>query len=82
MKKSDLKKMIAISAVVVAAAATTAVVVSQYRKHKACKEQQAIALSHKNAYITGGGLSALASALYLIRDCGMKPSNVHIFTNT
>lgn len=82
MKKSDLKKIIAISAVVVAAAATTAVVVSQYRKHKACKEQQAIALSHKNAYITGGGLSALASALYLIRDCGMKPSNVHIFTNT
>ncbi|MGN0107974.1 MAG: oleate hydratase [Hominilimicola sp.] len=81
MKKSDLKKIIAVSAVVVAAAATTAVVVSQYKKHKADQEERTIELSRKNAYITGGGLSALASALYLIRDCGMRPSNVHIFTN-
>ncbi len=81
MKKSDLKKIIAISAVAAAAAVTTAVVVSQYKKRKAEQAEAAIALSNKNAYITGGGLSALASALYLIRDCGMKPSNVHIFSN-
>lgn len=82
MKKSDLKKIIAISAVVTAAAATTAAAVYAYRRHKTLLEEREESLSHKNAYITGGGLSALASALYLVRDCGFTPSNVHIFTNS
>ena len=82
MKKSDLKKIILIGAAVTAAAATTAIVVTQYRRHKTLIYEEEIALANKNAYITGGGLSALASALYLIRDCGFKPSNVHIFTNS
>ncbi len=81
MDKKDLKKIIAISAVVAAAAAAAAVAVSQYKKHKDKQEEQALILSKKNAYITGGGLSALASALYLVRDCGVAPENVHIFTN-
>ena len=38
-------------------------------------------LTKKQAYITGGGLSAFASALYLVRDCGFTPENIHIFTN-
>lgn len=33
---------------------------------------------NKNAYIIGGGLAGLSAAVYLIRDCGLKPENVHI----
>lgn len=79
MKKSDLKKIIAIGAVTAAAAVTTAIVISQYRKHKILREEEVKSLERKNAYITGGGISALASALYLVRDCGFTPSNVHVF---
>ncbi|MCD8180672.1 MAG: oleate hydratase, partial [Firmicutes bacterium] len=82
MKKSDLKKILMIGAAVTAAAAVTAVAVSKYRKSKSLKEEYAKSVSQKNAYITGGGISALAAALYLVRDCGFAPSNVHIFTNT
>ncbi len=79
MKKCDLKKIIAIGAVAAAAAVTTAIVISQYRKHKVLREEEIKSLARKNAYITGGGISALASALYLVRDCGFTPSNVHVF---
>ncbi len=79
MKKSDLKKILIISAVAAAAAVTTAVVVTQCRKHKKLRAEELKALKNKNAYITGGGLSALASALYLVRDCGFDASNVHLF---
>ena len=81
MNKSDLKKIIAISAVTAAAAAATVIVVSQYRKTKAEQAEYELSLKNKNAYITSGGLSAFASALYLVRDCGMKPSHVHVFTD-
>ena len=80
MNKNDLKKIIVISAAVTAAAAATAIAVTKYRKHQAFIRDEELALSNKHAYITGGGLSALASALYLIRDCGFTPSHVHIFT--
>ncbi|MCI8404964.1 MAG: hypothetical protein HFE49_08710 [Clostridia bacterium] len=80
MKKSDLKKIIVIGAAVTAAAAATAIAVSKYRKHQESVREEELALANKHAYITGGGLSALASALYLIRDCGFTPSHVHIFT--
>lgn len=81
MKKNDLKKLLAIGAAVTAAAAVTAVAVTIYNKNKKKAFENEIAASNKNVYIAGGGLSALASALYLIRDCGLKPSNVHVFIN-
>lgn len=80
MKKSELKKILAIGAVVAVAATVTTIAITQYRKQKALSEQEKFLLAHRNAYITGGGLSALAAALYLVRDCKMKPENVHIFT--
>lgn len=83
MKKSDLKKIIIIGAAVTAAAGVTAVAVTQYRRHKRALEfERERALAYKHAYITGGGLSALASAFYLVRDCGLLPQNVHIFTSS
>lgn len=81
MKKSDLKKLIAIGAVAAAAAATTAIIIAKRRKDKVLLEEHTKTLAHTNAYITSGGLSAFASALYLIRDCGLRSENVHIFTN-
>lgn len=80
MKKSDLKKIIAVSAVL-AAAAGTAYVVYRYNKNKKENEAKAIRLLNANAYILGGGMSAYASALYLVRDCGLNPANVHVFTD-
>lgn len=83
MKKSDLKKLIILGAAVTAAAGITAIAITQYRKHKTAIEfEHKRELSYKHAYITGGGLSALAAALYLVRDCGILPQNVHIFTNS
>lgn len=83
MKKSDLKKLIILGAAVTAAAGITAIAVTQYRRHKTALEfERKRNLSYKHAYIAGGGLSALASALYLVRDCGILPQNVHIFTNS
>lgn len=79
MKKSDLTKIIAISAVA-AAAAGAAVVLYKYHKNKVESEERAARLSDANAYILGGGMSALASALYLTRDCGFTPANVHVLT--
>ena len=70
MKKSDLTKLIAIGAAVTAAAATTAIVISKHKKHKTMLAEHTKTLTKKQAYITGGGLSAFASALYLVRDCG------------
>lgn len=81
MKKSDLKKLLAISAVAAAAATATAIIITKRRKDKALLEEHTQTLAHTHAYITGGGLSAFASALYLIRDCGLNPANTHIFTN-
>ena len=81
MKKSDLTKLIAIGAAVTAAAATTAIVISKHKKHKTMLAEHTKTLTKKQAYITGGGLSAFASALYLVRDCGFTPENIHIFTN-
>ncbi|MCI8520293.1 MAG: hypothetical protein HFE50_02230 [Clostridia bacterium] len=81
MKKSDLKKIILLGAAVTAAAGVTAIAVTQYRKHKAVMLENEHALNYKHAYITGGGLSALAAALYLVRDCKLLPQNVHLFTN-
>lgn len=81
MKKNDLKKIIVIGAAVTAAAAATAIAVNKYRKYQRLAEAEETALMGKHAYITGGGLSALASAIYLIRDCGFTPSHIHIFTN-
>lgn len=81
MKKSDLKKLLALgAAVTAAAAATTAIVLIKRRNDAKLLEEKTKTLTQKNAYITGGGISALASALYLVRDCGMMPANVHIFT--
>jgi len=82
MKKSDLTKLIAIGAAVTAAAATTAIVISKHKKHKTMLAEHTKTLTKKQAYITGGGLSAFASALYLVRDCGFTPENIHIFTNS
>ena len=73
MKKSDLTKLIAIGAAVTAAAATTAIVISKHKKHKTMLAEHTKTLTKKQAYITGGGLSAFASALYLVRDCGFTP---------
>jgi oleate hydratase len=81
MKKSDIKKLIIVGAAVTAAAATTAVIVAKHRKSKALNAERIETLSHTHAYITGGGLSAFASALYLVRDCGLEPSNIHILTD-
>lgn len=81
MNKRDLKKLIAIGAVTAASAAAAAIIISQYRKQQQSLAEQSKALARANAYITGGGLSAFASALYLIRDCGLNPSNVHVFSN-
>lgn len=77
MKKSDLTKLIAIGAAVTAAAATTAIVISKHKKHKTMLAEHTKTLTKKQAYITGGGLSAFASALYLVRDCGFTPENIH-----
>ena len=63
MKKSDLTKLIAIGAAVTAAAATTAIVISKHKKHKTMLAEHTKTLTKKQAYITGGGLSAFASAL-------------------
>ena len=82
MNKNDLKKIIAISAVTAAAAAATVIVVSHYRKTKEEMRQHELSIKNKTAYITGGGLSAFAAALYLVRDCGMDAARVHIFMNT
>ena len=79
MKKSDLTKLIAIGAAVTAAAATTAIVISKHKKHKTMLAEHTKTLTKKQAYITGGGLSAFASALYLVRDCGFTPENIHIY---
>ena len=68
MKKSDLTKLIAIGAAVTAAGAPTAVVFLKHRKHKTMLAEHTKTLTKKQAYITGGGLSAFASALYLVRD--------------
>lgn len=81
MKKSDMKKLIVIGTAMVAATAATAVIISRYKKSQEQKEKEWLALKNKHAYITGGGLSALASALYLVRDCGFTPSHVHVYTN-
>lgn len=82
MKKSDLKKLLAIGAAVTAAAAAgTAVVLIKRHRDAKLLEEKTKTLAMKNAYITGGGISALASALYLVRDCGMDAANVHVFTN-
>lgn len=51
------------------------------QKHKTMLAEHTKTLTKKQAYITGGGLSAFASALYLVRDCGFTPENIHIFTN-
>lgn len=80
MKKNDLKKILAVTAVV-AAAAGTAYVVYRYQKNKKETAAKAVRLQNANAYILGGGMSAYASALYLVRDCGMNTANVHIFTD-
>lgn len=80
MKKSDLKKLLIIGAAVTAAAAGTAVIIAKHRKNKALAEEREFTLSHTHAYITGGGISALASALYLVRDCSLTPRNIHVFT--
>ena len=77
MKKSDLTKLIAIGAAVTAAAATTAIVISKHKKHKTMLAEHTKTLTKKQAYITGGGLSAFASALYLVRDCGFTPENIY-----
>ena len=61
MKKSDLTKLIAIGAAVTAAAATTAIVISKHKKHKTMLAEHTKTLTKKQAYITGGGLSAFAS---------------------
>lgn len=82
MKKSDIKKLLTIGAVVTAAATTTAIVMAKRHKHKLKIAEKTESLSHQQAYITGGGISAFASAFYLVRDCGFKPANIHIFTNT
>ncbi len=37
-------------------------------------------LLRKAGIYHSGGLSAFASALYLVRDCGFTPENIHIFT--
>ena len=81
MNKSDLKKIIAVSAVGAAAAAAAVILISRHKAKTASilREQE---LKSKNAYITGGGLSAYAAALYLVRDCKMDPANVHIFTSS
>ncbi len=82
MRKSDLKKLLCIGAAVTAAAAATAAAVAVHKRGNEKRlEEKARTLARKNAYITGGGLSALAAALYLVRDCGMEPENVHVFTN-
>ena len=81
MKKSDLTKLIAIGAAVTAAAATTAIVISKHKKHKTMLAEHTKTLTKKQAYITGGGLSAFASALYLVRDCGFTP-RIFIYLQT
>ena len=81
MKKSDLVKIIAISAVAAAAVAGGAILISQYRKNKKEGEEKAIRIAGANAYIAGGGMSAYAAALYLVRDCGLKPENIHVYAN-
>lgn len=80
MKKSDLKKILAVTAVV-AAAAGTAYVVYRYQKNKKENAVKAERIANANAYILGGGMSAYASALYLVRDCGVSAANVHVFTD-
>lgn len=65
MKKSDLTKLIAIGAAVTAAAATTAIVISKHKKHKTMLAEHTKTLTKKQAYITGGGLSAFASDFIL-----------------
>ena len=80
MKKSDLTKLIALGALSVAAAGAVAMIY-RYQKGKAASAEKAARLSEANAYILGGGLSAYASALYLVRDCGFTGSNIHVYTN-
>lgn len=81
MNKSDLKKIIAIGAVTAAAAAAAAIIITQCRKRGNAPEEEKELIKDVNAYITGGGLSALAAALYLARDCNLTPSNIHLLTN-
>ena len=81
MNKNDLKKIIAISAVTAAATAAAVIVISRCRRAREEKSENEFMLHGKNAYITGGGLSALAAALYLARDCKMEPKHIHIFSD-
>ena len=80
MKKNDLAKILAVSAVV-AAAAGAAYLVYRYNKNKQEEAERTDKLLNANAYILGGGLSAYAAALYLARDCGVKPENIHVLTD-
>lgn len=81
MKKSDLTKILAVSAVA-AAAAGAAVALYKYHKSKVNAEEKAVKIKTANAYVLGGGMSALAAALYLVRDCGFTPANVHVMSGT
>ncbi len=81
MNKNDLKKIIAVSAVTAAATAAAIIVISRCRKAREERSENEFMLQGKNAYITGGGLSAFAAALYLARDCKMEPRHIHIFAD-
>ena len=80
MKKSDLMKIVTAGAVV-AAAAGAAYLVYRYNKDRREEAERAEKLLNANAYILGGGMSAYAAALYLARDCGVKPENIHVLTD-
>jgi oleate hydratase len=78
MKKKTAVSLAALGALTAAAAA--GIIVAKKKKQKQLPSREHKSLTPKrNIYIAGGGISALACAYYLIRDCGVSGENIHIF---
>jgi myosin-crossreactive antigen len=55
---------------------------NQKGKHLMANIDRSVQRSETKAYLVGGGIASLASAAYLIRDGGLKGSNICIFEET
>lgn len=83
VKMAKGNKMAVVLAAASAAAAAAAIMKMKQEKEqlKCCKEFMAVTpiMTDREVYLIGGGLGSLSAAAYLIRDCKMEGSHIHIF---
>ncbi|MBD7913398.1 MULTISPECIES: oleate hydratase [Clostridium] len=81
-KKTNRKNiLIALGAVASIAATAATINAKKIRDNKKLEELGKLRINYgdKQVYFIGGGLSSLAGASYLIRDCNFKGENIHIY---